>query len=277
MRFESILLEVLKLKGYSVKTRKGYLGHVRRFMRFSGKDLRTLNEEDIRRYALHLLDAGKAHSTVNQCICALKFLFGQVLKKPTPTDRIPRPKKERKLPKILSRQEIVRFFEAVKNPKHRALLMVVYSSALRVGEAVRLQLEDIDTDRQLIHIRKGKGSNDRYVMLSGVAQKAIEVYCKAFTPTKWLFPGQREGRHLTERTVLKVVHQVCERANINKHTVVHTLRHSCATHLLENGTDLRYIQELLGHASPKTTQIYTHVSRKDIANIRSPLDDLMEP
>ena len=118
-----------------------------------------LNEADIRRYALHLLDAGKAHSTVNQCICALKCLFGQVLKKPTPTDHIPRPKKDRQLPKILSRQEILTFFEAVINPKHRALLMVVYSSALRVGEAVRLQLEDIDTDRRLIHVRKGKGSN----------------------------------------------------------------------------------------------------------------------
>ena len=135
---------------------------------------------------------------------------------------------------------------------------------------------DIDTDRRLIHIRQPKGRNDRYVMLSGVAQKAIEVYCKAFNPTKWLFPGQREGRHLTERTVLKVVHQVCERAGINKGAAVHTLRHSCATHLLERGTDLRYIQELLGHKSPKTTQIYTRVSEKDIAKIRSPLDDIME-
>ncbi|MDP6038444.1 MAG: site-specific integrase [Candidatus Latescibacteria bacterium] len=212
----------LKLKGYSAKTRKGYLGHVRRFLSFFGNDPRTLNEEGIRRYALHLLDAGQAHSTVNQCICALKFLFGQVLKKPTAIDNIPRPKKERKLPKILSRQEVLRFFEAVKNPKHRALLMVVYSSALRVGEAVRLQVEDIDTDRGVIHIRKAKGHKDRYVMLSAVAQQAIEVYCKAFKPTKWLFPGQRKGRHLTERTVQNVVHQVCERANITKPTVVHT-------------------------------------------------------
>ena len=169
----------------------------------------------------------------------------------------------------------MRFFEAVINPKHRALLMVVYSSALRVGEAVRLQVEDIDTDRRLIHIRKAKGRKDRYVILSAVAQKAIEVYTKAFRPTKWLFPGQRKGRHLTERTVLKVGYQVSERANITKHTVVHILRHSCATHLLENGTDLRYIQELLGHESPKTTQIYTRVSKKNIANIKSPLDDLM--
>ena len=266
----------LKLGGAAYKTRKAYLGHARRFIKFCAKDPRSLGEADLRQYARHLLESGQSHSTVNQCISAVKFFFRKVLKYSSTIVDIPRPKKEQKLPNILSREEILRFFKAVVNPKHRALLMVVYSSALRVGEAVRLQLRDIDTDRRLIHIRQAKGRKDRYVMLSDVAQRAIEVYCKAFNPAKWLFPGQREGRHLTERTVLKVVHQVCERASINKGTAVHTLRHSCATHLLESGTDLRYIQELLGHKSPKTTQIYTRVSKKNIARIRSPLDDIME-
>ena len=212
---------------------------------------------------------------MGQCISALKCLFERALNRPSCV-HIPRPRKERKLPNILSKEEVLKLLKAVCNPKHRAMLMLTYSAGLRVGEVVRLQVSDIDRHRRMIHVRQGKGRKDRYVMLSQAAEKAVDVYSQAFNPTKWLFPGQRNGRHLTERTVEKVVHQACKRAGITKEAAVHTLRHSFATHLLENGTDLRYIQELLGHQSPKTTEIYTHVSKKNIASIRSPLDDIMD-
>ena len=166
-------------------------------------------------------------------------------------------------------------FEAVSNLKHRALLMMIYSAGLRVGEAVRLRVEDVDSERRLLHVRQGKGRKDRYVMLSEVALESLRDYWRAYRPTKWLFPGQREGCHLHERTVEKILKQACQKAGIRKDISVHTLRHSFATHLLEAGIDLRYIQEMLGHKSSKTTEIYTHVSERNIAAIRSPLDEIM--
>ena len=139
-----------------------------------------------------------------------------------------------------------------------------------------LKVEDIDLDRKLVHVRQGKHRKDRYTMLSAVAQKAVQDYRRQYPPETWLFPGARPGRHLTERSVQKAFDRACKKANINKRISIHTLRHSFATHLLERGTDLRYIQVLLGHASPKTTQIYTRVTNRDLAKIQSPLDALME-
>ena len=270
--------EELKLRGYGRKTCKAYLGHVGRFIRFFDKEPDTLNENEVRQYMIHLLEEKEgSHSYANQCVSAFKFLYEKVLHQPSPVVNLPRPKRERKLPRVLSRQEVRRLIEVVDYPKHRALLMVTYASGLRVGEVVRLQVTDIDRDRHLIHVRQSKGRKDRFVMLSDVALKVLQIYGQTQRLTKWLFPGQKEGRHLTERTVEKVVQQACIKAGIQKEVSVHTLRHSFATHLLESGTDLRYIQELLGHQSSKTTEIYTHVSEQNIATIRSPLDDLMKP
>ena len=265
----------LKLRGYSAKTRRAYLGHLARFIRFYGKEPQDLGEAEVRRYVLHLLEERKSHTYVNQCISALKFLYEKVLKRPSPVVNLPRPKKDRKLPEVLSRAEVLRLFEAVSNLKHRALLMMIYSAGLRVGEAVRLRVEDVDSERRLLHVRQGKGRKDRYVMLSEVALESLRDYWRAYRPTKWLFPGQREGCHLHERTVEKILKQACQKAGIRKDISVHTLRHSFATHLLEAGIDLRYIQEMLGHKSSKTTEIYTHVSERNIAAIRSPLDEIM--
>ena len=265
----------LKLRGYGARTRKAYLGHIARFINFYGKEPQDLGEAEIRRYVLHLLDERKSHTYANQCISALKFLYGKVLKQSSSIVNLPRPKKERKLPDVLSRAEVLRIFEAISNLKHRALLMMVYSAGLRVGEVVRLQVEDVDSERRLLHVRQGKGRKDRYVMLSEVALETLRDYWRAYRPRKWLFPGQREGRHLHERTVEKILKQACRKAGIRKDVSVHTLRHSFATHLLEAGIDLRYIQEMLGHKSSKTTEIYTHVSKRNIATIRSPLDEIM--
>ena len=265
----------LRLHGYAAKTRKAYLGHVDRFARFYGNDPQGLSKVTMRAYLLHLLQNQQAsHTYVNQCISALKFLYEKALKEPSPMVNLPRPKRERKLPDILSRQEVLRLLEAVQNPKHRAIMLLTYSSGLRLGEVVRLKIEDIDSARRLIHLRQAKGRKDRYTVLSQVALDALRAYFKQYHPDQWLFPGAQPGRHLHERTVQKVFEQAREMAGIRKNVSVHTLRHSFATHLLESGTDLRYIQELLGHKSSKTTEIYKHVSERDIGRIQSPLDTL---
>lgn len=185
----------------------------------------------------------------------------------------PRPK-ERRLPTVLSAEEVRRLLAAVDNPKHLALLMLLYSAGLRAGEVVRLRVEDIDDDRGLVHVARGKGRKDRYTLLSTVARAAIADYRLRFRPGPWLFPGNRPGHHLSTRSLQKIVARARARAGITKRLTAHTLRHSFATHLLEAGIDLRYIQELLGHASSRTTEIYTHVSNRELSRIRSPLDAL---
>ena len=168
----------------------------------------------------------------------------------------------------------VRLLSAVSNVKHLAMLLVVYSAGLRVSEVVKLLVEDLDEERGLIRVRKPKGLRDRYTLFSQVAIQGVKAYVETYRPEKWLFPGQRPGRHLSARAAQKVITRAREKAGIPQHATMHTLRHSFATHLLEAGTDLRYIQELLGHKSSKTTEIYTHVSKKDLGRIQSPLDTL---
>ncbi len=223
-----------------------------------------------------MLEKGASHSYVNQCVSALKFFFHKVLNYSSPIENLPRPKKERKLPNILSRAEVLRLMDAIENPKHRAIMLVTYSGGLRLGEVVRLRVEDVDPDRNLIHIRQGKRRKDRYTMLSQFALEALRKYARKYKPKLWLFPGAKPGRHLHERSVQKVFDRAYKKAGIEKSVSVHTLRHSFATHLLEQGTDLRYIQELLGHKSSKTTEIYTQVTTRDIRRIKNPLDSLME-
>ncbi len=232
-----------------------------------------LGSEEVIDYIEYLTDVRKVSvSYRNQAISALKFLYRKVLRRPLIVEELPRPKKERKLPTVLSKDEVTRLLDSVRNRKHRAIMMLAYSAGLRVSEVVRLKLEDIDVRRRLIHIKGSKGRKDRYTLLSGVALEALRDYYRFYRPKKWLFPGQRKDRHISARTVQKVVTAAGKRAGIRKKLTTHTLRHSFATHLLENGTDLRYIQELLGHKSSKTTQIYTHVTRRDLVRIVSPLD-----
>ena len=269
------MAQELRLRGYRAKTRKSYLGHAERYFRCYEIDTESLGEDEVRQYVYDLLEKGASHSYVNQCVSALKFLYNKVLKYPFPVENLPRPKKERKLPNIMSREEVIRILDAFGNPKHRAILLLTYSGGLRLGEVVRLRSEDIDPNRNLIHIRQGKRRKDRYTMLSRVALEALRVYVKKYQPRLWLFPGFRPGRHLHERSVQKIFQRAYVKAGIEKTVSVHTLRHSFATHLLERGTDLRYIQELLGHKSSKTTEIYTRVTTRDIGKIQSPLDSLM--
>ncbi|HIC90998.1 MAG TPA: recombinase XerC [Syntrophaceae bacterium] len=164
---------------------------------------------------------------------------------------------------------------APSNIKHKAILMLIYSAGLRVGEVVKLMIEDIDRERKLIRIKEAKGRKDRYTLLSDSILQVLRSYFKEYRPQKWLFPGAKQGRHISTRTVQAIFEQAKTKAGIKKDVSVHSLRHSLATHLLESGVDLRYIQELLGHKSSKTTEVYTHVSRKSLGLIKSPLDTLL--
>jgi len=172
----------------------------------------------------------------------------------------------------LSKNEVKKVLNSLDNLKYRAIFYLIYSAGLRISEAVSLKPEDIDNERMLIHVRQGKGRKDRYTILSQVALTELKEYASKNYIEKWLFPGGNKGSHLTTRSVQRMFKKACKKAKINKDATVHTLRHSFATHLLERGTDLRYIQELLGHKSTKTTEIYTHISRNSIRNIESPLD-----
>ncbi len=270
MRYE----EELKLNGYSAKTIKTYLTHLYLFFQFVQKEANDITNDDIRRYLVFLLDdQKKSHTFVNQAVSAIKFFFCSTLKRNIVIGSLPRPKKERKLPVVLSRREVQLILESVDNLKHKVLLLLVYSAGLRVSEAVNLKVQDIDRDRMLIHVRQAKGRKDRYTLLSKVTLEAFDQYARKICIDSWVFPGKDED-HLTERSAQKVFKIACERAGIVKKVSIHTLRHSFATHLLEGGTDLRYIQELLGHSNSKTTEIYTHVSRKSLGLIKSPLDTI---
>jgi integrase/recombinase XerD len=248
------------------------------FMHFSPRDPRELTSEDIRSYLIFLIERKKfAASTVNQIFNALRFLYVEILKQPFRVSGISRPEKERKLPVVLSIEEVKRIFDSLGNLKHKILLMLVYSAGLRVSEAVHLKISDIDGNRKMIHVRGGKGKKDRYTVLSPVVLDGLREYWKAYRPKQWLFEGQERGHPYSIRSAEKVFEQASAKAGITKQVSIHSLRHAFATHLLEQGTDIRFIQELLGHSSIKTTEIYTHVSNRTVESIRSPIEKILRP
>lgn len=279
MFFETVRRE-MRLRNYSSKTIKAYLSCLRAFVRFISPQLpRDATEQEIRCYLLYLLEQkGSSAGTVNQVYNALVFLYDDLYGRPFSIRNLPRPRRERKLPDVLSGSEVTRLFRAVRNLKHRTMLMLAYASGLRVGELVTLRIEDIDSQRGLIHIRDAKGKKDRYTVLPDSMRVLLHEYWKdyALGDSGWLFQGSHPRQHLSIRTIQTVFERAVRDAFITKPVSMHTLRHSFATHLLESGTDLRYIQALLGHQSIKTTEIYTHVSRKELAKVRSPLDFLAD-
>lgn len=267
----------MRLEGLRPKTRGLYLGHLRRFYRARGKTSARCTPEDCRAWLLSLLDKDYSFSYMSQALSAIKFVHTKVLKRASPVARIPRPRKGSHLPTVLSRGEIKRLLAQLRTPKHRAIVLLLYSSGLRVGEALRLRVQDIDSERGLIHVRDGKGRKDRMVMLADVALEELRRYWQIERSHHWLFPGERRDRHLHQRTVQRAISMAARDAGLRKKVTPHTLRHSFATHLLEEGTDLRYIQRLLGHKKSTTTEIYTHVANRDLARIRSPADTLLGP
>jgi len=271
---EDLRREMVSRK-YSLKTIKAYLYYNRNFLEFIDENPDNVTEENIKNYLFHLVEEKKvATSTLNSVINALKFYYGIVLKKKKFSYEIKRPRKDKKLPVVLSREEVARVLSNVDNIKHKAILMLVYSAGLRVSEVVKLKPEDIDSKRKLIFIKGAKGRKDRYSILSDVVLDTLRQYYKEYRPNKWLFEGEIKEKHITIRTVQRIFESARHKSNIKKDVGIHSLRHSFATHLLESGVDLRYIQELLGHKSSKTTEIYTHVSNKFLGSITSPLDNL---
>jgi integrase/recombinase XerD len=267
----------LLLGGYSQRTRKNYLGYIRRFGEWSPRSLRETEAEDVRDYLLYLVrDRRVSRSVRGQALGALRFLTRQVLGRPSELDLIPLPRRSRLLPAVLSRVEVESLIRAARHPTREALAMLLYSAGLRVGEVVRLRPEDLEPERGLIRVRRAKGRRDRYTLLSERAHEAVRRHLKLQLASPWLFPGARPEAHITTRSVQKSVRSMAREAGIERKVTPHVLRHSFATHLLEAGTDLRYIQMLLGHASTRTTEIYTHVSQRDLGRIRSPLDQLPE-
>ena len=231
-----------------------------------------LGEENIREYLHYLLAEKKvSDSTYRQAYGSLKFLYQTTMKQSVVFDKIPKLKNRKKLPVVLDRTEVEELFSVTKNIKHKAILMVTYSSGLRLAETSHLKVTDIDSKRMMVRVT-GKGGKDRYSILSAVALDTLRLYYRRYRPKDWLFEGQRADRPISERTIERIFEIAKDRASITKPATLHTLRHSFATHLLEAGTDLHHIQLLLGHKSPKTTTIYLHVSNKALSRITSPLD-----
>jgi integrase/recombinase XerD len=265
----------LNLRGYSPNTRKTYLHAFKEFLAFyAPAHPAELTELEIRNYQLHLVEHKRVSaSTQNQSINSIKFFYEQVLNQPRKTYYLDRPLKERKLPVVLSESEVVSLLQASPNLKHRTMLTLIYSAGLRRSELLNLRLGDIDTTRLTVFIRGGKGKKDRQSILARSIIPLLDQYRKEYAPGYWLFEGV-SGEQYSAGSLQKVFAQALRRTTIEKDVSLHSLRHSFATHLLENGTSTRYIQVLLGHESPITTEIYTHVTKFGISKIKSPLDSL---
>lgn len=271
-------LELLELKRYSESTTKTYIAYLKDFIfHFKGRVVETLTVSDINEYLLELVNHYKiSPSQQNQRISAIKFYFEKVIGREKQYYHIERPKGDDRLPQVLSKQEIKAILTNTYNLKHKCILSLLYSGGLRRSEVLNLKIEDIISDRMQIRINNGKGKKDRLTSLSQNVLDDLREYYMETKPLVWLFEGAIPGQKYSASSVKGILDTACKRAKIFKRVTPHMLRHSFATHLLEQGIDLRYIQTLLGHISPKTTEIYTHVSTKDISKIKNPLDDILD-
>lgn len=265
----------LQIRGYADNTVNQYVYCVRNLVRHFMRPPDKLTIDDINDFQLHLTKERKvAWSTFNLYVFAVRIFFLQTLKKDWDIKAIPYQKTGRKLPEIFSGSELSALFKAVANIKHRAILMATYSAGLRVSEVVHLQVSDIDSERMVVRVEQGKGRKDRYVPLSEALLPVLRQYWKAARPADWLFPGQYPDKPLTRSSVERFFKKAKKNAGITKSVTVHSLRHSFATHMLEKGTDIRTIQQLLGHRCLSSTQIYTHVAKNYVNQAGSPLDSL---
>lgn len=268
------MIEDLRIRNFSPNTIAGYIGYVARFARHFGRSPTDLGPEHVRGFLVHLRDQGSAGvSTMTQSVSALRFLYRVTLKRDWAISAIPYPKKERKLPVVLTREEVLEFLGSLGNLKHRAILTTAYASGLRVSEVTHLRVTDIDSARMVIHVRQGKGRKDRLVPLSTALLALLREYWKIGRPKTWLFPGGKSSdAPITPRSVGRACAKARAALGWTKHVRPHTLRHSFATHLLEAGTNIRVIQVLLGHRAISSTAIYTHLSAASFQGTKSPLD-----
>jgi len=278
-RLRKVMLEELQRRNFSSETIRGYIGAVERFARFFGKPPDRLGPDHIRQYQAHLLHERQlAVGTVVAQTAGLRFFFVRTLKRRFPPDSIPYPKyPSHRIPKVLSPDEVAQLIDAASNLQARAILMLLYSTGVRRSELVRLRLEDIDSKRMVVHIRQGKGGKDRDVPLCAKLLETLREYWKVKKPKTWLFPAgiaRRGGDHLSAKEVWHICSEAARHAGLNKRVAPHMLRHSFATHLLENGADLPTIQILMGHADLEATSIYLHLSRRHLEKTINPLEHL---
>lgn len=265
------MIDDMRIRNFSPHTQQAYVRYIARFARHYGRSPADLGPKEIRDFQVHLVnnEQAKPH-TLTQVVSALKFLYGVTLRRPWVIEKLARPKPEKRLPVVFSREQTLRILESPSNLKHRAILATIYSAGLRVSEVQHLRVSDIDSDRMVIRIVQGKGRKDRFVPLAVTLLELLRQYWLAVRPRTWLFPGADIDRPISSRSVQRIATKACQMAGVNGSA--HSLRHSYATHLLEAGTSVRTIQLLLGHSSLSSTQIYTHVSKKHLLETKSPLD-----
>jgi integrase/recombinase XerD len=263
----------LQLRGITPRTQKDYLREVSKLAKYFNKSPEELGEKKVKEYLVHLLKDGKiSGGTYKYYVSGIKFLYRTTLKREGVVNAIQYPKCKRKLPVVLDLSEVEALFSVTENLKHKAILMITYSSGLRISEAARLKISDIDSKRMMVRVQQGKGGKDRYSILSYTALECLRQYWRKYRPKDWLFEGINKDDHISTRSIQQIFYNAKKRAGITKPASVHTLRHSFATHLVEAGTNLHHIQLLLGHRSPNTTTVYLHVSRLNLAQVTSPLD-----
>jgi site-specific recombinase XerD len=269
------MIEDMRVRNLAANTQRVYLHQVSRFAQYFGRSPALLGPEEIRAYQVHLVEVERrSRSTLVVATAALRFLYTVTLKRDWSIDAIPMSKVPRKLPEILSADEVTRLFESIRSVKHRSVLMVAYAAGLRISEATRLKVSDIDSQRMVLRVEQGKGDTDRYVMLSPRLLDFLRSYWRTGRPQYWLFPGSLPDKPIDPNTVRQACHAARRRAGISKPVTPHTLRHAFATHLLESGTDVRTIQLLLGHRSLATTSRYLKVATSTICATTSPFDRL---
>jgi integrase/recombinase XerD len=272
------MLEELQRRNYSQSTIEAYLHGVEDFARHFGKSPDLLNQEHIRQYQLYLLNDRKlATNTIIARIAALRFFFVKTLRRPYQREDLPSPKRPKRLPTVLSQEEVARLIGAAANLFHYTVLMTLYATGLRRAELCRLCVSDIDSPRMVIHVRKGKGNRDRDVPLTPKLLETLRAYWRWRKPKDYLFPNRsrsNDGRPMSTKAVYFIVRQAAKRAGIEKRVSPHTLRHSWATHLLENGADLRTIQMLLGHADLEHTTVYLHMSQRHLQAVTNPVEGI---
>ena len=269
------MIEDMTVRKFATRTQEGYIRAVKGFSAFLGASPDAASAEDLRRYRLHLVASGVGAPTINHSLTALRFLFLVTMRKPAIVRDMPFVREPRRLPVVLSPQEVARLLDAAPGLKYKAALSIAYGAGLRASEVISLKIADIDSARMVIRVEQGKGRKDRYVMLSEHLLELLRAWWKAGRPRGWLFPGQNPVNPLTPRQLNRACHAAAQMAEIDKPVSLHTLRHSFATHLLEQKTDIRVIQVLLGHKKLDTTALYTRVALKALGQVTSPLEHLV--
>ena len=277
-KFRERMLQDLTIRGYADSTKEAYVAAVRDLVRYFMLPPDKLTADHVNRFQLYLIeDRRLAPSTVNIAVCAIRFFYTHCLEVDWQVERVPFQPKRRRLPVVLTSDEVARLIEALPNAKHRAIVMTTYAAGLRLAEVLNLQVCDLDSKRMVIRVRRGKGAKPREVMFSARLLEVLRAYWRLDRPRPWLFPGGNANRPVNPRTVQKVVRRAQERAGLSKRVTPHVLRHAFATHLLEGGTSLRAVQLLLGHRSVQTTLGYLHVTETHLQETKSPFDRLPLP